>query len=88
LVLALKVLLLFAQVRKHVSDLYEDLRDGHNLISLLEVLSGDTLVSFNFLNLFRWTYDQGLSNTDFSDFYNIYLLSSEFCQRRRVLIRC
>ncbi|XP_026502948.2 plectin-like, partial [Terrapene carolina triunguis] len=27
----------------HVSDLYEDLRDGHNLISLLEVLSGDTL---------------------------------------------
>ncbi|NWU64640.1 DYST protein, partial [Pterocles burchelli] len=31
------------QVRKHVNDLYEDLRDGHNLISLLEVLSGDTL---------------------------------------------
>ncbi|XP_030051029.1 spectrin beta chain-like [Microcaecilia unicolor] len=31
------------KVRKHVSDLYEDLRDGHNLISLLEVLSGDTL---------------------------------------------
>ncbi|NXJ64455.1 DYST protein, partial [Rostratula benghalensis] len=31
------------QVRKHVKDLYEDLRDGHNLISLLEVLSGDTL---------------------------------------------
>ncbi|NXW84621.1 DYST protein, partial [Alopecoenas beccarii] len=30
-------------VRKHVNDLYEDLRDGHNLISLLEVLSGDTL---------------------------------------------
>ncbi|KAI4810605.1 hypothetical protein KUCAC02_013543 [Chaenocephalus aceratus] len=27
----------------HVTDLYEDLRDGHNLISLLEVLSGDTL---------------------------------------------
>lgn len=37
---------LFVQVRKHVNDLYEDLRDGHNLISLLEVLSGDTLVSF------------------------------------------
>uniref|UniRef100_A0A5F8HHW5 Calponin-homology (CH) domain-containing protein n=1 Tax=Monodelphis domestica TaxID=13616 RepID=A0A5F8HHW5_MONDO len=34
------------KVRKHVNDLYEDLRDGHNLISLLEVLSGDTLVSF------------------------------------------
>lgn len=33
------------QVRKHINDLYEDLRDGHNLITLLEVLSGDTLVS-------------------------------------------
>ncbi|XP_061479017.1 dystonin isoform X33 [Rhineura floridana] len=31
------------KIRKHVNDLYEDLRDGHNLISLLEVLSGDTL---------------------------------------------
>ncbi|CAJ1067502.1 dystonin isoform X11 [Xyrichtys novacula] len=31
------------KVRKHINDLYEDLRDGHNLISLLEVLSGDTL---------------------------------------------
>ncbi|KAM9316059.1 dystonin [Gastrophryne carolinensis] len=31
------------KVRKHVDDLYEDLRDGHNLISLLEVLSGHTL---------------------------------------------
>ncbi|XP_055083802.1 plectin-like isoform X2 [Periophthalmus magnuspinnatus] len=28
---------------RHVTDLYEDLRDGHNLISLLEVLSGETL---------------------------------------------
>lgn len=36
-----------AQVRKHINDLYEDLRDGHNLISLLEVLSGDTLVSLH-----------------------------------------
>lgn len=33
------------QAQRHVSDLYEDLRDGHNLISLLEVLSGETLVS-------------------------------------------
>ncbi|XP_062256094.1 plectin-like isoform X3 [Platichthys flesus] len=32
-----------AESQRHVSDLYEDLRDGHNLISLLEVLSGDTL---------------------------------------------
>ncbi|XP_060703659.1 microtubule-actin cross-linking factor 1 isoform X9 [Hemiscyllium ocellatum] len=31
------------KVRKHIGDLYEDLRDGHNLISLLEVLSGVTL---------------------------------------------
>ncbi|XP_068179663.1 plectin-like isoform X4 [Antennarius striatus] len=28
---------------RHVTDLYEDLRDGHNLISLLEVLSGESL---------------------------------------------
>ncbi|XP_072217505.1 plectin-like, partial [Excalfactoria chinensis] len=31
------------KAQRHVQDLYEDLRDGHNLISLLEVLSGDTL---------------------------------------------
>ncbi|XP_062870398.1 microtubule-actin cross-linking factor 1, isoforms 1/2/3/4/5 isoform X12 [Trichomycterus rosablanca] len=31
------------KVRKHITDLYEDLRDGHNLISLLEVLSGVAL---------------------------------------------
>ena len=37
-------LLLSPQAQKHISDLYEDLRDGHNLISLLEVLSGDSLV--------------------------------------------
>lgn len=35
---------LFSQAQRHISDLYEDLRDGHNLISLLEVLSGDSLV--------------------------------------------
>ncbi|KAK5910815.1 hypothetical protein CgunFtcFv8_005046 [Champsocephalus gunnari] len=29
--------------QRHITDLYEDLRDGHSLISLLEVLSGDTL---------------------------------------------
>uniref|UniRef100_A0A670JRE8 Microtubule actin crosslinking factor 1 n=1 Tax=Podarcis muralis TaxID=64176 RepID=A0A670JRE8_PODMU len=33
------------KVRKHINDLYEDLRDGHNLISLLEVLSGVKLES-------------------------------------------
>uniref|UniRef100_A0A8C6C8D0 Plectin n=2 Tax=Monodon monoceros TaxID=40151 RepID=A0A8C6C8D0_MONMO len=31
------------KAQRHISDLYEDLRDGHNLISLLEVLSGDSL---------------------------------------------
>ncbi|KAM9573661.1 plectin isoform 11-T11 [Guaruba guarouba] len=31
------------KAQRHVNDLYEDLRDGHNLISLLEVLSGDKL---------------------------------------------
>ncbi|TNN35796.1 Plectin [Liparis tanakae] len=34
-----------AETQRHITDLYEDLRDGHNLISLLEVLSGETLVS-------------------------------------------
>ncbi|XP_067266926.1 plectin a isoform X1 [Chanodichthys erythropterus] len=32
-----------AEAQRHITDLYEDLRDGHNLISLLEVLSGETL---------------------------------------------
>uniref|UniRef100_A0A8D2AE88 Plectin n=1 Tax=Sciurus vulgaris TaxID=55149 RepID=A0A8D2AE88_SCIVU len=31
------------KAQRHIGDLYEDLRDGHNLISLLEVLSGDSL---------------------------------------------
>ena len=31
------------KVTKGVVDLFEDLRDGNNLISLLEVLSGETL---------------------------------------------
>ncbi|XP_069372536.1 plectin a isoform X29 [Paralichthys olivaceus] len=31
------------EAQRHITDLYEDLRDGHNLISLLEVLSGETL---------------------------------------------
>lgn len=37
-----------------MNDLYEDLRDGHNLISLLEVLSGDTLVRGHLLLGARW----------------------------------
>ena len=35
---------LLLQLGRRVEDLFEDLRDGHNLISLLEVLSGDQLV--------------------------------------------
>ncbi|XP_041039511.1 plectin-like isoform X7 [Carcharodon carcharias] len=31
------------KAHRSIDDLYEDLRDGHNLISLLEVLSGDSL---------------------------------------------
>ncbi|KAK4002298.1 hypothetical protein OUZ56_004136 [Daphnia magna] len=30
-------------IGRRVDDLFEDLRDGHNLVSLLEVLSGDHL---------------------------------------------
>lgn len=33
------------QASRRVDDLFEDLRDGHNLLSLLEVLSGEHLVS-------------------------------------------
>lgn len=32
------------QAGRSVRDLFEDLRDGHNLLSLLEVLSGEILV--------------------------------------------
>uniref|UniRef100_A0A673B6B6 Microtubule actin crosslinking factor 1 n=1 Tax=Sphaeramia orbicularis TaxID=375764 RepID=A0A673B6B6_9TELE len=35
------------KVRKHITDLYEDLRDGHNLISLLEVLSGSPFLTLH-----------------------------------------
>ena len=36
------------QAGRNVRDLFEDLRDGHNLLSLLEVLSGEILVSIIF----------------------------------------
>lgn len=39
-------LILFLQARRSIRDLFEDLRDGHNLISLLEVLTGEQLVSY------------------------------------------
>jgi hypothetical protein len=35
-----------------VRDLFEDLRDGHNLLSLLEVLSGEILVSHSIIFIF------------------------------------
>ncbi|XP_077965714.1 microtubule-actin cross-linking factor 1-like isoform X2 [Styela clava] len=35
------------KTRRQVDNLYEDLRDGHNLIALLEVLSGETLFSIS-----------------------------------------
>jgi hypothetical protein len=34
------------QAGRNCRDLFEDLRDGHNLLSLLEVLSGEILVCF------------------------------------------
>lgn len=40
------------QADRRIDDLYEDLRDGHNLISLLEVLSGETLVSITLKEVF------------------------------------
>ena len=36
-----------SKVGHRVDDLYEDLRDGVNLIVLLEILSGDKIVSMN-----------------------------------------
>ena len=36
-----------SQAGRSCRDLFEDLRDGHNLLSLLEVLSGEILVSLN-----------------------------------------
>ena len=33
------------QAGRSCRDLFEDLRDGHNLLSLLEVLSGEILVT-------------------------------------------
>ncbi|XP_041108032.1 dystonin-like isoform X3 [Polyodon spathula] len=48
------------KVRKHVNDLYEDLRDGHNLISLLEVLCGETLPrERDFLKTLRLPREKG-----------------------------
>lgn len=39
------------QASRRVDDLFEDLRDGHNLLSLLEVLSGEHLVSIQCIQI-------------------------------------
>ena len=39
------------QAGRNVRDLFEDLRDGHNLLSLLEMLSGEILVSRRCINI-------------------------------------
>lgn len=47
--MTMKLIFMFlfsAQASRRVDDLFEDLRDGHNLLSLLEVLSGEHLVSY------------------------------------------
>lgn len=55
-----------SQASRRVDDLFEDLRDGHNLLSLLEVLSGEHLVSIKLLILFRAEI--------FIDFLHIFIL--------------
>lgn len=54
--------MLFVQVNRHVNDLFEDLRDGLNLISLLEVLSGEHLVSISIF-LFLVLITSGILHT-------------------------
>ncbi|XP_038652429.1 plectin-like [Scyliorhinus canicula] len=52
------------KAHRSVDDLYEDLRDGHNLISLLEVLSGDSLLKdrhvkyLRLVSVFAWNLSQ------------------------------
>lgn len=45
-----------SQASRRVDDLFEDLRDGHNLLSLLEVLSGEHLVSSTSYNIIKTNY--------------------------------
>ena len=42
-----KCVFILFQAGRNIRDLFEDLRDGHNLLSLLEVLSGEILVSIH-----------------------------------------
>nr|XP_039257013.1 plectin-like isoform X4 [Styela clava] len=48
------------KTRRQVDNLYEDLRDGHNLIALLEVLSGETLPrEGDYMNQMRLPREKG-----------------------------
>lgn len=58
------------QASRHVGDLFQDLRDGHNLISLLEVLSGEHLVS---ITVFLYTLCRLDSDFDFNILLLIFL---------------
>uniref|UniRef100_A0A671KRR7 Dystonin n=1 Tax=Sinocyclocheilus anshuiensis TaxID=1608454 RepID=A0A671KRR7_9TELE len=70
------------KVRKHVNDLYEDLRDGHNLISLLEVLSGETLPrERDFLKTLRLPREKGRMR--FHRLQNVQI-ALDFLKRRQV----
>ncbi|XP_060895593.1 dystonin [Labrus mixtus] len=70
------------KVRKHINDLYEDLRDGHNLISLLEVLSGDTLPrERDFLKTLRLPRERGRMR--FHRLQNVQI-ALDFLKRRQV----
>ncbi|XP_074437670.1 dystonin isoform X14 [Larus michahellis] len=70
------------KVRKHVKDLYEDLRDGHNLISLLEVLSGDTLPrERDFLKTLRLPREKGRMR--FHRLQNVQI-ALEYLKKRQV----
>ncbi|XP_041644812.1 dystonin isoform X11 [Cheilinus undulatus] len=70
------------KVRKHINDLYEDLRDGHNLISLLEVLSGDTLPrERDFLKTLRLPRERGRMR--FHRLQNVQI-ALDYLKRRQV----
>ncbi|XP_071249796.1 dystonin-like isoform X9 [Salvelinus alpinus] len=70
------------KVRKHVNDLYEDLRDGHNLISLLEVLSGQSLPrERDFLKTLRLPREKGRMR--FHRLQNVQI-ALDYLKRRQV----
>uniref|UniRef100_A0A8C8ESR7 Dystonin n=1 Tax=Oncorhynchus tshawytscha TaxID=74940 RepID=A0A8C8ESR7_ONCTS len=70
------------KVRKHVNDLYEDLRDGHNLISLLEVLTGQSLPrERDFLKTLRLPREKGRMR--FHRLQNVQI-ALDFLKRRQV----